>query len=231
MSARKHCFTLIELLVVIAIIAILAAMLLPALHQAKFKARVILDLSDQMQWGKRLLMQAADNDDRFYDEGQPAGNSSVHDVAESFEPTFAEYAANEVSFFFCTFRDPQYADAAWLEGVSSNVDHIGYGYWVERSNMVAMSQAGYGSVAPVADNDDTNMLWSDTCWSPVVTYAGTAPGEFNNTWATRHSYGGGPLVNMNVVFADGHGKTLPRADMSPVYGLAGLAWFYGQENQ
>ena len=74
---QKKGFTLIELLVVIAIIAMLLAILMPALGKVKEKAKSTVCKANMKQWGVILMLYAEDNGGKFQNNTSAMPNGQV----------------------------------------------------------------------------------------------------------------------------------------------------------
>ena len=141
-SKKNRGFTLIELLVVIAIIAILAAMLLPALAKAKQKAQEAACLSNMKQWGLADSMYVDDNSSVF-----PFPRYQVTQVPIQDNPTWQ----NVVQFYNIGFGNdvwfnalPSYVAGKPLYSWAINTE----GFWHLNSIFTCPTAAAMDIYAP-----------------------------------------------------------------------------------
>jgi prepilin-type N-terminal cleavage/methylation domain-containing protein/prepilin-type processing-associated H-X9-DG protein len=142
MKHQPRGFTLIELLVVIAIIAILAAMLLPALAKAKTRALAASCMNDKRQLTLAWVMYSGDNNEHFAINSDPHVHNTTFFPAGSSNPSWIagtiDWGLGQNNTNILYVSNEKYALLGNLVGKSLKV------FACPAANFVSPAQAGAG---------------------------------------------------------------------------------------
>jgi prepilin-type processing-associated H-X9-DG protein/prepilin-type N-terminal cleavage/methylation domain-containing protein len=224
---NRNIFTLIELLVVIAIIAILAAMLLPALKNARDSAKKIVCAGNMKQIGLTFRLYGDDNNDYFPPPHSYAEDGTTYVRWPALLVPYLYPSKNTLTgwnfmsgnlgtIFYCPSNDKvHYGNDYGINGIK---DWFGTAYNYEGITLVKTSQLR----TPSATFTSADSTWDDgagfrlyTPWNPwTIPNGGFYVGS-------RHT------GSANFVFVDGHVepfqfKNIPTNSCAPGNGFGGV---------
>jgi prepilin-type N-terminal cleavage/methylation domain-containing protein/prepilin-type processing-associated H-X9-DG protein len=207
---KRNGFTLIELLVVIAVIAILAALLLPALESAKARAKEISCWNNYNQLGKALHQYVNE-----YDEWEPYSQGAVNYWYNRYHYETGSIPWVPQLYIFAQDNDVFWCPASDAELIWDGKSTVWWNTWFS----MGINDWGWGDadggwglgLAGVMSQPDTWVRDSDIVdseefiamgdsvidgnWDVVIDPATSDPGERPDV---RHAVGG------TVLFYDGH---------------------------
>lgn len=208
-----HGFTLIELLVVIAIIAILAAILVPAVSSALDRARSISCVSNERQIGTSFLMYANDHDDKL-----PPLEDLDKGPGHYIWPILLELGG----YMDGSTADGSYrlGQGVWTCPVTEHVSNAYGGYGVAEGTVFRYFSEGNasapGSVA-VSEIPNATKTWlvGDAAFRPWKPLTGWyAIWSHPNDWARSHAPAPRHQDRVNITMADGHVEALSMDDLT-----------------